>query len=253
MKIISWNVNGLRSVAKHGFREWLIKSGADIVCLQETKLQAEQVPPELRDVPGYHFYGNYAEKKGYSGVAVYTKEAPKKTESSLGMKQFDDEGRMLRLDYGDFIFIGCYIPHGGREKEKLGYKLEVYSALLKYLSKIKSKNVVIAGDFNVAHTEFDLARPKENKNGIMFTPEEREQIDRLSALGFSDTFRKFHTDGGHYSWWPYYAQARERNLGWRIDYCFASGPLSSKIEKAFILPAVTGSDHCPVGIEIKGF
>jgi exodeoxyribonuclease-3 len=156
----------------------------------------------------------------------------------------------LRLDYKDLILIDFYIPHGGREKEKLPYKLEAYKYLLKYLWKIRDKKVVIIGDFNIAHEDIDLARPKQNRNNIMFTEEERKQLDGLISLGFVDSFRKFHKDGGHYTWWPYFANARERDLGWRIDYAFVSKKLSSKLKKAFILKESGSSDHCPVGIEL---
>lgn len=250
MKIISWNVNGLRSVYQKGFPAWLEKSGADIVCVQEVKAQASTVPQDLFSGSKYSFVANYAERPGYSGVGVYYKEKPRKIEFKLGHPRFDSEGRMVRLNYPDFTFIGLYIPNGARDKRDMVYKLEVYEHLFKYLKTIKQKNVVLAGDFNIAHMEMDLARPKENKNNTMFTPEERKQLDALESLGFVDSFRKLHVSGGHYSWWPYFANARARNLGWRIDYVFLSKNLAPKLKEAFILPAVTGSDHCPVGIEL---
>jgi len=250
MKIVSWNVNGLRAVEKKDFLGWLLSEKADIVCIQETKLQEHQIPQNLVDIPGYYFYGNYAEKKGYSGVAVYTKIKPKKVFKEIGFEKFDKEGRMVRLDFNDFIFIGLYIPNGGRDKENMDYKIEFYNFFLNFLKGEKLKRIILAGDFNVAREEIDLARPNENKNSTMFTPVERLQIDNLIKLGFIDTFRKFNNEGGNYSWWPYFANARERNLGWRIDYVFVSKSLSQNLKSAFIEAKTKGSDHCPVGIEI---
>ncbi|EKD23688.1 MAG: hypothetical protein ACD_81C00194G0004 [uncultured bacterium] len=251
MKIYSWNVNGLRSVHKKGFLEWFKKEEADIVCLQEIKLQEEQIPEELRVIKGYTAYYNTGTRKGYAGVAVYTKQIPRKVSTTLGMERFDCEGRFLRLDYDDFIVIALYIPQGARDKRNLTYKLEVYDTLLVYLKKLKGKNVIVIGDLNIAHTELDLARPKQNTKNIMFTPEEREKLDALEKLGFVDTFRTENKEGGNYSWWPYFANARERNLGWRIDYVFVSKMFATRVKKAFILPSVRGSDHCPVGIMVK--
>jgi len=220
------------------------------VCVQEVKAQASSVPQDLFSGSRYSFIANYAMRPGYSGVGVYAKKKPEKIGTKLGHARFDDEGRMVRLDYPDITFIGLYLPNGSRDKRDMGYKLELYGQLFEYLKKIKGKNIVLAGDFNVAHEEIDLARPKENKNNTMFTPEERKQIDILESLGFVDSFRKLHGEGGNYSWWPYFANARERNLGWRIDYVFISKNIAPRLENAFILPSVMGSDHCPVGIEI---
>ena len=251
MKIISWNVNGLRAVYKRDFLNWLKNSKADIVCLQEIKVQEEQLPPELINPLGYFSYFNPAVRKGYSGTAVFSKEKPLKIEKKLGSKKFDQEGRILELKYPKFSLINLYLPHGGRSKENLDYKLEVYKIILNYFRKIKDKNVVVVGDFNVAHQEIDLARPKNNKNNIMFTDEERGKIDDIINLGFMDSFRKFNREGGNYTWWPYFANARKRNLGWRIDYVFVSKSLVPKLKDAFILSGVTGSDHCPAGTDIK--
>lgn len=251
MKILSWNVNGLRAVYKKDFLGWLRESQADIVCLQEAKAQAEQLPAELINPSGYHFYFNPAAKKGYSGVVVYTKQRPEKVESVLGMKRFDQEGRMLHLEYPEFTLINFYLPHGGRGKENLDYKLAVYDKLLGHLKKLKDKKAILIGDFNIAHQDIDLARPKDNKNNTMFTSKERERVDRIIKLGFVDSFRKFCKKGGHYTWWPYSVNARQRNLGWRIDYVFVSKLLLPQLKKAFILKDVMGSDHCPVGIEIR--
>ena len=251
MKILSWNVNGIRAVYKKGFLDWLKKSRADIVCLQETKAQKEQLPFDLTQPKNYHSYFNSAARKGYGGVAIYTKEKPSKIESNLGLKRFDQEGRLLKLQFPHFILINLYLPHGGRKKENYGYKLEVYEQLIKYLRKTRREKILLIGDFNIAHQEIDLARPKDNVKNIMFTPKERKQIDRIIKLGFIDSFRKFHEEGGHYTWWAYIRNCRERNIGWRIDYAFASKSLTPKLRKAFILPKVKGSDHCPIGIKLK--
>lgn len=250
MKIVSWNVNGLRSIYKKGFLKWFDKIKAGIVCLQETRVFQKELPLDLLRIKNYHLYFNEAEKKGYAGVAVYTKEKPLKVESKLGLERFDQEGRILKLEYSDFILINLYLPHGGRSKENLDYKLEVYKHLLKYFQKIKDKNVILAGDFNIAHQEIDLARPEENKNNIMFTQEERDQIEKIIKLGFKDSFRMFNKEGGNYTWWPYFVNARERNLGWRIDYIFISKSLSQNVKNASILKKIMGSDHCPIEIEI---
>jgi exodeoxyribonuclease-3 len=254
MKIISWNVNGLRSTYKSGALDWLEKTNFEILCLQETKaqlLQLQQLPLQPVKFLNYYAYFNSAGKKGYSGVAIYAKKKPLSIEYKLGMERFDKEGRILKLKYPNFTLINFYLPHGGRQKENLDYKLEVYDFLLKYLAKIKKQNLVLIGDFNVAHKNIDLTRPEQNKNNIMFTPEEREQIDKTIKLGFTDTFRKFHKKGGYYTWWVYHANARQRNLGWRIDYAFTSKSLTPKLKNAFILSEVKGSDHCPIGVDLK--
>ncbi len=248
MKIISWNVNGLRAVYKRNFLGWLKKSGADIICLQEIKIQEDKLPVDLSKPKGFQAFFNFAIKRGYSGVAVYTKIKPLSVERKLGFKRFDKEGRMLKLDFPSFSLINLYLPHGGRQKENLKYKLEVYRRILNFLRKIRNKPFVIIGDFNIANNEIDLARPKDNLDNIMFTLEERKQIEKIIEFGFVDTFRKFHKDGGWYTWWPYRLNARERNLGWRIDYVFVSKSLAPKIKDAFILNNTKGSDHCPIGI-----
>ncbi len=250
MKIVSWNVNGIRAVYKKDFLKWLRATNADIVCLQEIKAQKEQIPTDLLKQKDYYFYFNQAVKKGYAGVAVYTKQKPLKVECKLGLKRFDQEGRILKLEYSDFTLINLYFPHGGRQKENLNYKLEVYKYFLNYLKRIKDKNIILIGDFNIAHQEIDLSRPKQNQNNIMFTSEERKQIDKIINSGFIDGFRKFNKEGKNYTWWPYFVNARERNLGWRIDYIFVSKKLVPKLKNAFILNKVMGSDHCPIGIEI---
>ena len=251
MKIISWNVNGLRNVYSKGFIEWFKKEDADIVCLQEIKANENQLVFELTQPKGYYTYFNSADKKGYSGVAIYTKEKPLSVNKSLGLDTFDMEGRIIELEFSKFILMNLYIPHGGRGKEKLIYKLSVYEALLKKLNQIRDKQIILAGDFNIAHNEIDLARPRDNLNNIMFTPYERKQIDDLMNEGFIDSFRDFNKEDGNYTWWPYMRNARERNLGWRIDYIFITKGLRPKLKDAFILKDVKGSDHCPVGMEVN--
>ena len=250
MKILSWNINGIRAIEKKGFLSWFLKEKPDILCLQEVRAGENQIPQELKDIFGYVVYFNPAPKNGYSGVAVYTKIKPEKISTKIGFKQFDEEGRFLRLDFRNFILINLYIPNGGQNKENLNYKLKFYDYLIKYLSKIKNKSIILTGDFNVAHKEIDLAQPKENQNSIMFTSKERQQIDKMLELGFIDTFRQFHKEGKNYTWWAYYSFARQKGLGWRIDYFFISKSLENKLKKAFILDKVMGSDHCPVGIEV---
>ncbi len=250
MKIVSWNVNGIRAVHKKGFLKWLNKSQADIVCLQETKAKPEQLEPELIKPFNYYSFFNSAQRKGYSGTAVYTKTNPEKIDYFSGFKEFDQEGRIMKLKFPDFLLINLYLPQGGRRKENMPYKIGIYDYLLKYFRKIKDENVILIGDFNVAHEEIDLARPKDNKNNTMFTSQEREKIDQIIDLGFVDSFRKFNKRGSNYTWWPYFYNARQRNLGWRIDYAFVSQPLTLKLKKAFILPQVKGSDHCPISIDI---
>jgi exodeoxyribonuclease-3 len=250
MKIISWNINGIRAIYTKNFLDWFLTTKADIVCLQEIKAQEGQIPDDLLKIQDYYFYFNQAIKKGYSGVAVYTKQKPLKVKYKLGLKRFDEEGRLLQLEYPDFILINLYLPHGGRQKENLEYKLEVYDYLIRYLKSIQNKNIILAGDFNIAHQDIDLARPDENRDNIMFTSEERQQIDKIINSGFLDTFRQFHQEGGYYTWWPYMFHARERNLGWRIDYIFISKELTKNLKDAFIFSKITGSDHCPIGIEI---
>lgn len=250
MKIVSWNVNGLRSVYGKGFIEWFEKENADIVCLQEIKANENQLVFELTQPKGYYTFFNSAKIKGYSGVAVYTKNEPISINKELGLPTFDSEGRVLELEFEDFILMNLYIPHGGRDKSKLIYKIAVYEELLKKLNQIRDKQIILAGDFNIAHSEIDLARPKGNLNNIMFTPLEREHLNKLLGEGFIDTFRHLHKEGGNYTWWPYIRNARERNLGWRIDYIFITKGLLPKLKDAFILKDVTGSDHCPVGITL---
>jgi exodeoxyribonuclease-3 len=252
MKLLSWNVNGLRAVHKKGFLDWFRKDDPDILCVQETKAAEEQLPDEIRQVEGYHAYFAAAEKKGYSGVALWTREKPLSVELSLGENAFDREGRLLQAAYRDFILFNVYFPNGKASKERLAFKMAFYEAFLKRVDALKKKGrkIVICGDVNTAHKAIDLARPKENEKVSGFLPEERAWIDRLVSHGFLDSFRLFNADPGHYSWWDYKTRARDRNIGWRIDYFFVSDNLREQVTSAFIRPDVMGSDHCPVGIEL---
>lgn len=253
MKILSWNVNGLRAVHKKGFIEWIQTESPDILCIQETKAAREQLPRALKSIEGYHAYFCEAEKKGYSGVAIYTKIKPKIVEYGFGISKFDIEGRILIADYNDFVLLNIYFPNGKMSDERLAYKLEFYDALLDYANKLKEngKNVVICGDLNTAHKEIDIARPKANEKNSGFLPIERAWIDKFLSQGYIDTLRMFNKNPEQYTWWSYRGGARSRNVGWRLDYFFVNKEFKDKIKFAYILPEVMGSDHCPVGIDIE--
>jgi len=253
IRLLSWNVNGIRAIHRKGFLDWLAEDSPDILCLQETKAMKEQLAEELINADGYQSYFSSAEKKGYSGTATYTKIKPVKIENGIGIKKFDSEGRFLVTEFENFILFNVYFPNGKASPERLKYKMDFYSAFLKHLKKLskQGKKIVVCGDVNTAHREIDLARAKENQKTSGFLPEERAWIDKLIKAGFIDTFRVFNDEPGNYSWWNMVTRARERNVGWRIDYFFISDNLSSNLKSAFILPGVMGSDHCPVGIELK--
>lgn len=253
MRVISWNVNGLRSVYRSDFVKWAEGSGADIICLQEVKAHEADVA-NLPIPTGYTLYFNCAERKGYSGVACYVKKEPEWVGNKIGHERFDSEGRMLELVYHDFTLVNFYIPNGARDKRDVPYKLEVYEKLTERFEKLLKDRtpLVLVGDFNVARQDIDLARPKENKNSTMFSPEERAALERLLSLGFTDTFRALHPDEpGRYTWWPYFANARPRNIGWRIDYGLVSPELAPKVKNAVIWDQVPGSDHCPIEVDFK--
>lgn len=252
IRILSWNVNGLRAVHKKGFLDWFNTEKPDILCLQETKAQEEQLPDEVRNIEGYHSYFSSAVKKGYSGVAIYTKQKPLTVKKGFGIERFDSEGRILIAEYPDYILINIYYPNGKAREERLRYKMDFYEAFLEYANNLKKKgkNLIICGDVNTAHKEIDLARPKANEKVSGFLPEEREWMDKFFSNGYLDTFRMFNQEPENYTWWDMVSRARDRNVGWRIDYFFISESLKSKIKEAFILSDVMGSDHCPIGIEI---
>ena len=253
MKILSWNVNGIRAMEGKGFFEWLQKESPDILCLQETKAHPEQLIEKFIKPSGFYSYWSSAEKKGYSGVCLYSKIQPKSVVEGLGIKEFDSEGRTLIADYGNFILFNIYYPNGGEGNKRVPFKMKFYDAFLVKVEKLRKKGrkIIITGDLNTAHTEIDLARPKENEKNTGFLPQEREWVDKFIKYGYVDTFRHFTKDGGHYTWWDYYTAARARDVGWRIDYFFITENLLPKLKKAFILKDVMGSDHCPVGIEMN--
>ena len=252
MKLISWNINGIRAAYKKGILNWFSKEQPDILCIQETKAMKEQLPDDLINVNGYNSFFSSAEKKGYSGTATYTKFKPAKVLNGIGIKKFDSEGRFLVTEFDEFVLFNIYFPNGKARAERLQYKMDFYEVFLKHLKKLlkQGKKIVICGDVNTAHKEIDLARPKPNEKVSGFLPEERAWIDKLLEAGFIDTLRVFNQKPGQYTWWDMMTRARDRNVGWRIDYFFISDNLKDNLKNAFILPEVMGSDHCPVGIEL---
>jgi exodeoxyribonuclease-3 len=253
MKLLSWNVNGIRAAYKKGILNWFSKEQPDILCIQETKAMKEQLPDDLINVNGYNSFFSSAEKKGYSGTATYTKVNTVEVANGIGIKKFDSEGRFLVTEFDKFILFNIYFPNGKARAERLQYKMDFYEAFLKHLKKLlkQDRNIVICGDVNTAHKEIDLARPKPNEKISGFLPEERAWIDKLLEAGFIDTLRVFNQKPEQYTWWDMMTRARDRNVGWRIDYFFISDNLKNNLKNAFILPEVMGSDHCPVGIELK--
>jgi len=253
LTLLSWNVNGLRAVHKKGALDWFFTEQPDILCIQETKSHPDQLPAELTTIDNYHSYFASASRRGYSGVALYSKIIPQSIQYELGHEQFDSEGRCLIADYNDFILFNIYFPNGKASKERLEFKMAFYDAFLVVANKLKDagKRLIVCGDVNTAHREIDLARPKENENVSGFLPEERAWIDKFISAGYIDTFRVVNQEPGHYSWWDYKSRARERNVGWRIDYFFVSENLKDQVKSAFIRSEIQGSDHCPVGITVE--
>ena len=249
MKLISWNVNGLRAVYKKGFLDFFDDIKADIFCIQETKMQEGQIVVDLK---GYKQYYNYAERKGYSGTAIFTKIEPKNVTYGIGIEEHDQEGRVITLEFEKFYLVNCYTPNSGRELARLEYRMIWEDEFRDYLKKLdKNKPVIICGDLNVAHKEIDLKNPKTNRHSAGFTDEERNKISILLNSGFTDTYRKLYPDKENvYTWWSYMFHAREKNAGWRIDYFLTSDRISSKIKETEIFDQIMGSDHCPVGLEI---
>ena len=250
MKLISWNVNGLRAIMGKNFMEFFEAADADIFCLQETKLQAGQIEMNL---PGYHQYWNYAEKKGYSGTAIFTKQEPIDVRYGIDIEEHDKEGRVITLEFTDFYMVDVYTPNSQNELARLDYRMTWEDAVRDYLCELrKTKPVIVTGDMNVAHEEIDLKNPKSNRRNAGFTDEERGKMTALLKSGFIDTFRYFYPDLTEvYSWWSYRFKARERNSGWRIDYFLVSEELKDRLEDAKIHTEVTGSDHCPVELDLK--
>ena len=254
MRLLSWNVNGLRAVAEKDGWEDFINANSDIFCLQETKARSEQLFENVREIPGYESYFSSSKvKKGYSGFALYTKIKPEYVEYGIGIEKFDIEGRIISAFFKDFVGLGVYFPNGGMGPDRLAYKLDFYDAFLEYIEKLRSSgtSIIFCGDINTAHEEMDLARPKENEKNTGFLPEERAWLDEVIAHGYIDTFRHINPEKHEsYSYWDMKTRARDRNVGWRIDYFFISSELEGRLKKAFILPNIFGSDHCPIGIEL---
>ena len=250
MKLISWNINGLRAGLRKNFLDYLGAEQPDLLCLQETKCSPNDV--EQLWPASYATFWNTAEKKGYSGTAIFAKTRPLRVIPGIGVEDHDREGRVLTAEFADFFLVNVYVPNSQRELTRLAYRQEWDRDFLRYLKKLEKKKPVIwCGDLNVAHTEIDLANPKANMKNHGFTPEERAGFDAVVKAGFVDTFREFEKGGGHYTWWSQMSGARARNVGWRLDYFLISAPLRPRLRRAFIQPAVMGSDHCPVGIEIE--
>ncbi|MCR4675438.1 MAG: exodeoxyribonuclease III [Lachnospiraceae bacterium] len=249
MKCISWNVNGIRACVQKGFYEFFQEIDADIFCLQETKMQAGQLD---MDTPGYHQYFNYADKKGYSGTAIFTKKEPLNVTYGLGIDEHDHEGRVITLEFEDFFFITCYTPNSKQQLERLEYRMKWEDDFLSYVKRLdETKPVIFCGDLNVAHKEIDLKNPKTNHHNAGFTDEEREKMSVILSSGYTDTFRYFYPDKEQiYSWWSYRFKAREKNAGWRIDYFITSERLNDKLQDAKIHTDILGSDHCPVELDI---
>lgn len=250
MKIYSWNVNGIRAIKNKGFIEWISEEQPDILCVQETKIQENQIVDELKNIEGYYSYFSCAEKKGYSGVATYTKQRPISVTYGIGVERFDNEGRILITEFEKFTLFNIYFPNGQRDEERLNYKMDFYDELLAYceMLKLKGKKLIICGDYNTAHKEIDLKNPKANEKYSGFLPIERAWMDKFLSYGYVDTFRYIHGSEIKYSWWSYRFKAREKNVGWRIDYFFVTEELLSELKEANILNDVVGSDHCPVNI-----
>lgn len=254
MKLFTWNVNGIRAVQKKGFLDWLNSTQPDILGIQETKAHPDQLDDALKAPPGYHTYWAAAERKGYSGVALYSKIEPKSVQLGLGIEEYDVEGRTIVAEYDDFVFITAYFPNGSRDHSRVPYKMAYKAAFLQYCETLRAegKSVIFCGDVNTAHQPVDLARPKQNEKTTGFLPEERVWIDQAIETGYIDIYRKLNPEKeGAYSWWSYRGGAREKNVGWRIDYFFISPDLEGHVEAAEIHADVMGSDHCPISLTLK--
>ena len=249
--LYSWNVNGIRAAAKKGFLDWLSQTGPDVLCVQETKAQPDQLDEQLRNPVDYHSYWASAERKGYSGVGLLSRNAPDSVELGIGIEAFDKEGRTIIADYGDLTLITSYVPNGGRDHNRVPFKMEYKAALLEKCNQLRraGRSVVFCGDINTAHKEIDLANPKSNEGSTGFLPIERAWIDRVIEEGYVDSYRALYRDAeGAYTWWAYWGRGREHNVGWRLDYFFTSPDLKDRIREAGIHPDVLGSDHCPVSL-----
>ncbi len=256
IKLISWNVNGMRAALKKDFLKSFQQIDGDIVAVQETKLQEPQLTDEMKYIEGYESYWSFATvKKGYSGVGTYTRIQPKRVNTDIGISKFDEEGRMIEMDVGDFIFYNVYFPNGQMSEERLQYKLDFYEEFFNYTDAHKNngRSLIITGDYNTAHNDIDLKNPKANENTSGFLRIERDWLDRIVENGYVDTFRHYYPDTVKYSWWTYRFKARERNIGWRIDYFFVTKDVVDKgwIKEAFMDNEIYGSDHCPIGIVLE--
>lgn len=251
LNIVSWNINGLRAAAKKGLTGYMHETAADIYCFQEIKSFPGQLPADIVRIEPYHAYFHPALRKGYSGTAIYTRHQPRSVKIGLGRNYFDQEGRMLTLDFGDFLLYNGYYPNGSAREERLQYKLDFYDYFLEHIQQqlARGRGIILCGDFNTAHREIDLARPEENRTSSGFLPEERAWLDRLIGSGLHDSYRLFHQEGGNYTWWDMKTRSRERNIGWRIDYFFVSSGLLPHIQSADIHPEIMGSDHCPISLQ----
>lgn len=249
MKMISWNVNGIRAAIKKGLLDFIGRTAPEVLCLQETKAHPEQVDFLL---PEYQLYWNSAERRGYSGTAIFTKTKPLSVKNDMGIAEHDREGRVIAMEFANFFLVTVYTPNAKRDLSRLDYRVQWDADFLKYLKNLeKKKPVIFCGDLNVAHQEIDLTHPKANVGNHGFTPQERAGFTNFVNAGFVDTFREFHQEGGHYTWWSQISNARARNVGWRIDYFCISTALRPRLQEAFIMPQILGSDHCPVGIVLK--
>ena len=253
MKLISWNVNGLRAALKKNFLEYLENEDPDILAIQETKLQESQIPEQIKELENCNIYWSFAERKGYSGVALFSKQKPKNVSYSIGEERFDREGRVIIAEFDDFSLINCYFPNGQMNDERLKYKLDFYDKMFEKMEEIKKsgKDLIVCGDYNTAHKPIDLANPKVNEKYSGFLPIERARLDKLIQNNWIDTFRHFDQRPEQYSWWTYRFGARKRNIGWRIDYFFVNIEFLPNVKNVFIQQEILGSDHCPVGIEIE--
>ncbi len=253
MKIITWNVNGIRAVMKKQFMTWLQKEKPDVLCLQETKYHTDQMTDEFKKIEGYSTYWHCGVKKGYAGVATFIRQSPKNVQCGMELKDFDDEGRVLVTDHGSFVLLNIYFPNSGRGHDRVQYKLEFCDKVLHFCEQLRKqgKKLVICGDYNIAHEPIDLKNPKQNENTAGYLPEERAWMTKFLQHGYLDIFRKRHPgEEGHYTWWTYRFQARQRNIGWRVDYFCITPDLEKHVKEIKILNKVMGSDHCPVMLEL---
>ncbi len=253
MKLISWNVNGIRAAQKGGFQQWFSDQAADVVCIQESKARPEQLDESMLHPNGYHSYWHSAEKPGYSGVAIYSKHEPLDVKIGIGVPEIDREGRVIIAEYSDVTLINSYFPNSQRDHARLDYKLMFCETMLKFCESLrkKGKKVALCGDFNIAHRAIDLKNPKSNENNAGFLPEERAWMDQFTGHGYVDTFRHFNQEPGHYTWWSYRPGVREKNIGWRLDYFVINPEWKDRLKSVEHQPHVRGSDHCPVRLVLR--